>query len=158
VEIGILGPLEVRLDGRAVDLAGSRLRALVTRLAASAPSVVSLAELVDALWPAGPPADPVNALQSLVSRVRRAVGTPGAIQQMAGGYRLTVDRGAVDAVQFADLVAAGRRELHDGAPATARDLLTTGLGLWRGAPLADAGDADYAVPEVTRLQDLRVDA
>jgi predicted ATPase/DNA-binding SARP family transcriptional activator len=158
VEIGILGPLEVRLDGRAVDLAGSRLRALVTRLAAGAPSVVSLAELVDALWPAGPPADPVNALQSLVSRVRRAVGTPGAIQQMAGGYRLTVDRGAVDAVQFADLVAAGRRELHDGAPATARDLLTTGLGLWRGAPLADAGDADYAVPEVTRLQDLRVDA
>ena len=158
MEIGILGPLAVRVDGRTVDLAGSRLRALVTRLATVAPSVVSLAELVDALWPTGAPADPVNALQSLVSRVRRAVGFPGVIQQVAGGYRLAVDRAAVDAVEFAELVAAGRRELHDGAPATARDVLTKALALWRGAPLADAGDAGYAVPEATRLHELRLEA
>ena len=80
MEIGILGPLEVRSDGRAVQVTGSRLRALLTRLAVDAPATVSTAELVDALWPLGSPADPVNALQSLISRVRRVLGEPGVIQ------------------------------------------------------------------------------
>ena len=60
MEIGILGPLEVRIDGRAVGIAGSRLRTLVTRLALDAPAVVSTAELIDALWPQVPPADPIT--------------------------------------------------------------------------------------------------
>jgi len=55
VEIGILGLLEVRAGGRAVQITGSRLRALVTRLALDAPSMVTTGELVDAGWPADPP-------------------------------------------------------------------------------------------------------
>ena len=74
MEIGILGTLDVRSGGRSVQITGARLRALLTRLAVDAPSVVSTAELVDAVWPAGPPADKANALQSLISRVRRALG------------------------------------------------------------------------------------
>lgn len=81
MEIGILGPLEVRAGGRVIPITGSRLRALLARLAVDAPAPVSTAELVNAVWPAGPPADPLNAVQSLISRVRRALGEPGAIQQ-----------------------------------------------------------------------------
>ena len=109
MEIGILGTLEVRSGGRALQIAGSRLRALLTRLAVDAPAAVSTAELIDAVWPGGAPAEPVNALQSLISRVRRVLGEPGSIQQVAGGYRLAVDRGAVDAAALSDLVSAGRR-------------------------------------------------
>ena len=158
MEIGILGPLEVRVDGRNVELAGSRLRAVLTRLAVDAPAVVSFAELVDAVWVAGPPADPMNALQSLVSRVRRAVGVAAVIQQAVGGYRLAVDRGAVDAAAFADQVAAGRRALRNEELAPARDTLAKALALWRGDPLVDAGDADYAAGSVTRLFELKVQA
>ena len=134
VEIGILGPLEVRAGGQAVQITGSRLRALVTRLALDAPATVSTAELLGAVWSADAPAEPLNALQSLISRVRRVLGDAGLIQQLAGGYRLAVDRGAVDVAAFTDLVAAGRRELRDGTPQTARDLLVKGLSLWRGTP------------------------
>ncbi len=57
VQIGILGPLEVLTDGSAVPVTGSRLRAVVTRLALDAPAAVSTTALVDAVWPARAPAD-----------------------------------------------------------------------------------------------------
>jgi predicted ATPase/DNA-binding SARP family transcriptional activator len=158
VEIGILGPLEVRIDGRAVGIAGSRLRTLVTRLALDAPAVVSTAELIDALWPQDPPADPINALQSLISRVRRTLGAPDSIQQVGNGYRLSVDRGSIDAAAFAELVATGRREMADGSLNSARDSLNRALGMWRGTPLTDAGDADYALAPTARLDEQRLDA
>ena len=158
MEIGILGPLEVRSGGRVIPITGSRLRALLTRLALDAPSAVSTAELVDAVWPADPPADRANALQSLISRVRRALGEAGLIQQVAGGYRLAVDRGAVDSAAFSDLVTAGRRGLRDGATVSARDTLAKALALWRGDPLVDAADAGYAVAPIARLTEQRLDA
>jgi len=159
VEIGILGPLEVRVDGRAVQITGSRLRALLTRLAVDAPAVVTTSQLVDAVWPADPPAEPVNALQTLISRVRRTLGGgPAVIAQVAGGYRLTVARDAVDAAAFADLAAAGRRDLSEGSTQTARDTLAKALALWRGDPLVDSGDAGYAAAPIVRLLDQRLDA
>ena len=158
MEIGILGTLEVRSAGRSVQIAGSRLRALITRLAIDAPGAVSTAELVDAVWPDGAPAEPVNALQSLISRVRRALGEPGSIQQVAGGYRLAVDRGAVDATAFSDLVTAGRRALRDGATVSALDTLVKALSLWRGDPLVDGGDAGYVAAPIARLTEQRLDA
>ena len=157
MEIGILGPLDVRTAGRAIAVTGARLRSLLTRLAADAPSTVPTSELIDAVWPEGLPGDPVNGLQSLVSRLRRVLGEPAAIAQLAGGYRLDVDGGRVDAVAFADLVAAGRRQLRDGAPASARDTLVKAMALWRGEPLADAGDAAYAVARTARLREQRLE-
>ena len=158
MEIGILGPLEVRVDGYAVQITGSRLRALLTRLAIDAPAVVSTNQLVDAVWPADPPAEPLNALQTLVSRLRRSLGDPAVIAQVSGGYRLAVPRDAVDAAAFADLVAAGRRDLADGSSQTARDTLTKALALWRGDPLVDSGDAGYAAAPIVRLLEQRLDA
>lgn len=158
MEIGILGPLEVRIDGRAVGIAGSRLRAVVTRLALDAPAVVSTSELIDALWPQDPPAEPINALQSLISRVRRTLGSAESIQQVGNGYRLQVDRGSIDATVFSDLVAAGRREMAGGALTDASATLTQALALWRGAPLIDAGDAEYALAATARWHEQRLDA
>ncbi len=158
VQIGILGPLQVRDGDGPVAIAGSRLRALVTRLAADAPSAVPIAELVEAVWPGEPPADPINALQSLVSRVRRALGDATRIQQVAGGYRLTVDSCDVDAAVFGELVAAGRRELRQDRPTGAQEHLTKALALWRGEPLIDAADGPYAAAARIRLDELRLDA
>jgi len=157
VEIGILGPLEVRASGRVVAITGSRLRSLLTRLAADAPGAVSVTELIDAVWPEGTPGDPVNGLQSLVSRLRRALLEPAAIAQVAGGYRLAVDRGHVDAVAFSDLISTGHRQLTDGAVQSARDTLVKALSLWRGEPLADAGSAPYAVARTARLHEQRLE-
>jgi predicted ATPase/DNA-binding SARP family transcriptional activator len=150
VQIGILGALEVRDGGASVPIAGARLRRLLTRLAIDVGRAVPVAELVDAVWLDDPPHEVANALQSLVSRLRRALGVPALIQQTPAGYRLDVPRADVDVHAFTDMVAAGRRELAAGDPASAARTLTSALQLWRGIPLADADDAPYAAAPLAR--------
>ncbi|WP_420123240.1 BTAD domain-containing putative transcriptional regulator [Nakamurella sp.] len=158
MQIGILGPLQASTGAGPIGIAGTRLRALLTRLAVAVPAPVPTAELLDAVWPDGPPADPVNALQSLVSRLRRAIGDAAEVQPVPGGYRLAVAAGDVDATVFGDLVASGRRALQQGRPDRARDELSRALALWRGEPLADAADGPYAAGSRARLVELRLDA
>ncbi|GAA2014793.1 winged helix-turn-helix domain-containing protein [Nakamurella flavida] len=158
LRVGILGPLEVVLDGRPVPVTGGRVRALLARLAVAAPDAVTAAALVEAVWPAGPGVDPTNALQSLVSRVRRALGDPALLPAAPGGYRLAVGAADVDAGRFDDLVTAGRRALAGGRAQDAADTLTEALALWRGTPLPDAGDALWALAPVRRLAELHDEA
>ena len=159
MEVRVLGELEVvGPGGVAIDVAGSRLRRLVTRLAVDAGHVVPNAELVDAVWGDDPPADPVGALQTLVSRLRRALGNPAVVQQSHQGYRLTVAGEAVDAQRFRRLARQGRDQLTAGDAATARTTLADALGMWRGPALADAEDGEYAVALAARLHVERLDA
>ncbi len=157
VRIGILGPLDVRTDaGDPIELSGARLRALVVELAQSAGKVQTQRDLIDALWPDDPPAGGANALQALVSRLRRAL--PGNIVESNGsGYRLTIAPDNVDAYRFEQLVAAGKQSLAD-EPRLAADALRRALALWRGPALTDAADGGIARPAVARLEDLRVAA
>jgi len=46
----VLGPIEVRIDGRAVSLGGPKQRALQALLLLDANEVVSRDRLVDGLW------------------------------------------------------------------------------------------------------------
>jgi predicted ATPase/DNA-binding SARP family transcriptional activator len=143
VRVAILGALEVHDDGGApVALAGARLRGLVARLALAGGQPVSTGALAEAVWDCAPPADVANALQTLVSRARRALGGAATVEQSAAGYRLAVAPADVDALRFERLVAEG-----DVAGA---------LALWRGPALADAGD--FAEPFARRLEELRLEA
>ncbi|MBO3748928.1 winged helix-turn-helix domain-containing protein [Streptosporangiaceae bacterium NEAU-GS5] len=154
MRVSILGPLEVAgADGGFVQVPGARLRALLGKLALEAGRVVTLDELAEALWGDQTRADRVNALQSLVSRLRRALPEQDVLRSAPAGYRLEVPRDAVDAHRFARLAAEGRRALRDGDPRAATASLTEALRLWRGRPLADVADAPYADPVVTGLDE-----
>jgi predicted ATPase/DNA-binding SARP family transcriptional activator len=143
MQVAILGPLEVHDDGGAsVAVAGARLRGLIARLALAGGQPVSTGALSAAVWDRALPADAANALQTLVSRARRALGGPATVEQSAAGYRLAVAPDDVDALRFERLVAAGA--------------VTEALALWRGPALADAGD--FAEPFARRLEELRLDA
>ncbi|MFJ8834044.1 BTAD domain-containing putative transcriptional regulator [Micromonospora aurantiaca] len=157
VRVGILGPLEVRDGDRPVDVAGARLRALLIRLALDPGRPVSVPALAEALWGDEPPTDTANAVQTLVSRLRRAV--PGlAVRSSPAGYRLDLDPDDVDAGRFERLTRQGRAALRDGDAATARATLRDALALWRGPALAEAADAPYAAAAVARLAELRLTA
>jgi predicted ATPase/DNA-binding SARP family transcriptional activator len=158
VQIGILGPLEVRSGDEMVDVAGSRLRRLLIRLALDAGRPVSGAALADAVWGDQPPADEANALQSLVSRLRRALGGAGLVGQSPIGYRLAIEPGDVDANRFEQLARAGADALRSGAQSKAASVLRDALALWRGPALADVEDAPFAAATVSRLDDLRLTA
>ncbi|MEV6611049.1 BTAD domain-containing putative transcriptional regulator [Kutzneria sp. NPDC051319] len=141
VWVGVLGELEVRgADGGRVEVGGAMLRTLLVRLAVDAGRIVTTDRLIADLWPESAPAEPGAALQSLVARLRRAVGRE-AIGSHPTGYRLDVE---VDTQQFERAIAEGR-------PREALDL-------WRGAPLADVGDAEFARAPITRLEELRATA
>ena len=158
MQIAILGPLEIRDGaGRPVEIAGARLRSLLMRLAVNAGHWVTTAALVDAVWGDAPPADEANALQTLVSRARRALGDPGVIGSSSAGYRLAVEPDAVDAARFEAAVQAAAAASRAGDSDAASDLIDRALGLWRGTALADADDGPLAA-EAARLEQLRLTA
>ena len=86
MRIALLGPLEVTDDdGRTIPIAGVRLRALLIRLALAPGRTVGVEALTDAVWAGDPPAGAANALQTLVSRLRRSVPT-GVLAADQNGY------------------------------------------------------------------------
>jgi predicted ATPase/DNA-binding SARP family transcriptional activator len=162
VRVGILGPLEVRdAAGQPAPLPGPRLRALLIRLAVAGGHAVTVDRLAGDLWPderpEDHPADPANALQALVSRLRQAAGRD-LVEYASGSYRLAIDPAEIDAVAFERLVTRGRAALTAGTPSPAATLLAEALALWRGPALADVADAPFAAGPVTRLEELRLAA
>ncbi|NRQ30273.1 AAA family ATPase [Nonomuraea sp. NN258] len=147
----LLGPFELLGDDdRPIPMAGGRLRALVARLAMEPGRTVPADVLTTAIWDDRPPAGGANALQALVSRVRRAVG--GALLEgRPGGYRLAVSPSDVDAVRFEQLAAAGR-ERGDLA------MLREAESLWRGPALSDLLELRFAADAAVRLERLRLSA
>ncbi len=99
MEIRLFGPLEVAVDGRPLPVAGPSERSLLAALACSARRVVEVDRLIDDLWGEDLPANPANALQVRVSKLRRQLG--GRISTHPTGYALDVDPDDVDVVRFA---------------------------------------------------------
>jgi predicted ATPase/DNA-binding SARP family transcriptional activator/tetratricopeptide (TPR) repeat protein len=152
----MLGPFEVRTDdGALADVPGARLRALLIALALEPGRLVPKATLVDWIWGEHPPSDAANALQRLVSRLRRAL-PDGSVEGLGGGYRLTAEPETADAIRFERLVGQAR---HEKGLERAR-LLREALGLWRGAAMQDIGLQDSAAFDaaVTRLEGRRLTA
>lgn len=158
MQVGLLGPLEVRVGGVPVRVAGARLGRLLTRLALDAGRPVSAAALTDAVWGAALPSDEANALQSLVSRLRRTLGDAQAVQPLGAGYRLDAEPDDVDVHRFERLAAAGAAAMRDADPVGAERLFREALALWRGPALADCADAEFAAAPIAGLEDLRLAA
>jgi len=152
----MLGPFEVHTDGGALaDVPGARLRGLLIALALEPGHTVPKGTLIDWIWGEYPPADAANALQRLVSRLRKAL--PGElIQGQPEGYRLSVPPEAVDAVRFERLVGRAR----GGEDLQQVQLLRQALALWRGSAMQGVGLPDSAAFDAaaTRLEGLRLAA
>ncbi|NIH86791.1 BTAD domain-containing putative transcriptional regulator [Amycolatopsis granulosa] len=156
MRVALLGPVRAQADdGTPIDIGGARLRMLLARLALDPGRAVGTGALIDGLWGADPPADAGNALQSLVSRLRRALGGAGTVRSSPGGYTLDAE---VDTHRFEELAGRGRRELAAGRHAEAAAVLAEALALWRGEALTGVRDAPFAQAPVTRLDDLRLAA
>ena len=74
VEFRVLGPFEVRVEGRALELKRRKQRALLALLMLNAGEVVSTDRLIEELWAGKPPKAAVGSVQNLVSDLRKALG------------------------------------------------------------------------------------
>src|SRR5580704_881983 len=150
---GLLGPVEVRVDGRAVPLPGARQRLVLTLLLVDVNRMVPASRLIDELWEAALPADPRGALRTQVSRLRRALGPAGGdLATVEGGYCLTVQRGQLDAARFEDMLAEAARAGGEQA----LGLVDEALALWRGPAVSEFADRPFALATAARLDELRL--
>ncbi len=155
LQVRLLGPFEVVVGGKPVDVPGAKRQALVACLALRVGRVVATDTLVEALWGSDLPAAPRNAVQHHVTRLRRALGAD-AIRLAADGYAL--EGAVVDASEFEELLAAARAALRAGDARGAADTIAEALSLWRGPALLGLPQSTWATAEAGRLDALRLDA
>ncbi|MFI0447078.1 BTAD domain-containing putative transcriptional regulator [Actinomadura sp. 6N118] len=166
LSIGLFGPLEVTDgSGTRLDLGTRKQRALVAMLALEPGRVVSLDRLIQELWAGEPPAGATRTLQAYIAHLRkvlepdRAPRTPPQILlTREPGYLLAVAPGQVDLERFAAWAEEGRRALARGAHAETLQILDRALELWRGEPLGEFADQEFAQPVITRLTEVRAAA
>jgi YVTN family beta-propeller protein len=155
VELAILGPIEVRIDGAAVNLGGPKQRAVLALLLLHANEVVSRDRLIEGVWGERAPATAGRSLDSYVSRLRTLLGAD-RIGRRPPGYAIRVEPGELDLERFECLLEQGRVSLAAGDATSASDRLREALAIWRGPPLADLLYEPFASPEAARLEERRL--
>ena len=158
LEIRLLGPVDIRIDGRPLALVGSKPRALLGMLALQANRAVSVERLIDGLWGDRAPASAAKNVQLYVSQLRRLLSHEAGAATIATrgrSYELRVEPDAVDVVRFERLLAEAVRAQEAGRDASAA---RAALALWRGPPLADVAGEPFTAFERRRLEELRLTA
>ncbi|MFD6109789.1 BTAD domain-containing putative transcriptional regulator [Streptomyces yangpuensis] len=159
MQVGVLGPLDVRVGGRPVTVGRRHARTVLGVLLAARGRNVPVDRLVDVLWTQRTPAKPTTSLHSYVSNLRgilepdRPARTPSRILVSSPeGYALRLDDDAVDARRFESAVRRARAV----SCAEAGPLLDEALGLWRGEAYGEWGPGSWAGAEIARLDELRL--
>jgi DNA-binding SARP family transcriptional activator len=132
VEFRLLGPVQVRVGTRSVELGAARQRCVLAVLLLDANRGVSVDQLVERVWGGRRlPERPRKAAQIYVSLLRTALaGIDGvAIVRRSDGYLVELDERRVDVHEFHQLVDTARGCADDGRAAA---LFEQALGLWRG--------------------------
>lgn len=161
VRIQVLGPVRLWRGDVVVDLGPSRRRAVLALLALAGGRSVSRHDLVNGLWPDGPPASATNIIQTHVKHLRRLIEpdrrprlSSMLLRTVGDGYALDLTAFDLDLVSFRQLVAAAAAASCDGRPLRAAELFRQALWLWHEAPVADLPLlADH--PKITALLEER---
>lgn len=159
ISLGLLGPVELRRDGRVIPVGAAQKRMILAALGLSSGEVVSTDRLIDTVWGERPSASAGKALQVYVSQLRNAVESerkaPSVIVTQPPGYALALPSQAVDLRVFERLWAEGRRLRAGDDVERAAEALSGALSLWRGPPLADLTYVDAFAQDVSRLEEMR---
>lgn len=154
VVVEVLGPVQVRRDDGTVVRPPGLQALLLSMLVVDADQIVTTDRLIDVMWGAAPDDRAAHRLQSHIHRLRRTLDTGATIEADGGGYRLSLEGGAVDAVRFEKLLAEARRAAEIGDHDQVVTLCRDALSLWRGAPFETIETTRLAGAS-RRLHDLR---
>lgn len=133
LNVNIFGGLRVIVDGAEVGVRGAPRRRILSLLSANSPDAVTSSRLVECLDHPDTAADPGNAVQAHIRRIRQVLepGISGTrstrLPALADGYALRPDD--MDLWQ-ARRLATDADTIHDTDPETAVQLLGRALDLW----------------------------
>ncbi|SDN37840.1 DNA-binding transcriptional activator of the SARP family [Allokutzneria albata] len=142
----MLGSLEVVIDGEVVPINAPKQRAVLAALLLHANQLVRTPRLIEHLWGSEAPKDAYNAVQTHITRLRRALGSSDLIRTVEGGYLIHTD--GVDLQRFRELV--GRARTASGQDALS--LLRKATALWRGPLLPDLRDRSALDEELDKIE------
>jgi DNA-binding SARP family transcriptional activator len=163
MELRALGPVEAVVAGRLVDLGPPKQRALFALLVSQIDRPVAVDALLEELWSGDPPPAAMTSLRAYVANLRRvlephrAPRTPAMVlRTRAPGYLVDSNGLDVDVHRFGAHAMAGWEAWGRANPQRALSEFEAGLALWRGPAYAEVADAGWVVPEVARLEELRL--
>src|ERR1700753_168155 len=112
LEFGLLGPLEMSVDGALVALGTPKQRAVLAMLLMNRNSPVGVDRLITALWEGWPPSGGPASIHSYVSNLRKLLTGAGidpreVLAAAPPGYRLSIADDACDIGRFITEKAAG---------------------------------------------------
>ena len=145
VELGVLGPLQARLDAAPVAIPGAKPRAILTMLGLHGGSVVSADTLIELLWGDAPPRTAAKALQTHISALRRSLGDGFVLTKGVGWILAESD---VDATRYKLAAKMGRAAAAAAETSQAAARFEEALTLWRGVP--ELPDGERGLSEKTR--------
>ncbi|MGH9280289.1 MAG: BTAD domain-containing putative transcriptional regulator [Acidimicrobiales bacterium] len=159
LRFGLLGPFSVEIDGRPVELPGTRTKAVLAILLAQANRVVSTDRLVDDVWAGEPTPGATTTLQGYVSDLRKALadalGAPAPVRTRRPGYVVEIEPDQLDVLRFEQRVHEAKATSPD-EPAVRARLLREAVAQWRGPALADFAGEPFARPIAARLEESRL--
>lgn len=155
VRVGLLGPVEIIVGGRAVALPQLAKRVLVAALAVAADRPVSVRELIDVIWREDVTRRRIANLHSHVSQLRLRLREAGAdvglrIMTQPPGYQLAFIDASTDVAELDRLVDDARTAMRASDPAAAAARYRQALRLWRGAALADVAEVSPVLGSSSR--------
>jgi DNA-binding SARP family transcriptional activator len=157
MKFGVLGPVEVWVDGRPAYAGHARQRAVLAALLLDAGRAVPLDVLIDRVWGEDPPRSARNVVYGYVGRLKAVLAAahdPGVtLSRRADGYLLQAAADQVDVHRFRGLVADAAAA--DGERAAV--LLGEAAALWRGTALAGL-DSPWLNGQRARLELERAEA
>ncbi|MFC9953715.1 BTAD domain-containing putative transcriptional regulator, partial [Streptomyces prasinus] len=163
VEFRALGPVEAVMAGRPVDLGAPKQRTLLALLVSQVGRPVTVDVMMEALWAGHPPPSAMTSLQAYVANLRkllepdRAPRRPATVlRTCTQGYLLDADATDVDARRFVEHAKAGWQARGQEQPQRALSEFEAALALWRGQAYQEVAAVPCVVPEVARLQELRL--
>lgn len=150
----VLGPLEVRDRGHAVDLGAGKPAILLSALLLNANAWVSVDRLVMLTWQrTAAPASAVRNISTFVWQLRKLLGA-GRIEGRSGAYLLRTEPAELDALRLEQHGEAAEAARLAGDLAEELAQLEAARLLWRGDPYQELGAAGAV--EAERLRELHL--
>ncbi|MEU5551154.1 MULTISPECIES: BTAD domain-containing putative transcriptional regulator [unclassified Micromonospora] len=163
LSILLLGPVRARRGDTVLYLGTPRQREVLAVLAMRSGMVMSVAQIVEAIWVGRRPDSVENMVHTYIGRLRRALEPPGdrpavarVLRSTRPGYTLDVPPDAVDTVRFEQDVRRARAARAQADLTDSLYLFQAGLARWSGRALHEA-TGPLAEAERIRLTELRQD-